>query len=97
LSTTKTIAAQVLESLRSHPACEFDQLVADCSDFTWNQLFYEVDRLSRLGQLRLTPTGNGHYFLRLTQNEESHETVIASGQAAASTIPVPLSLTEPEG
>ena len=70
LANTKTIAAQVLESLQRNPSCEFDTLVTDCSEFTWNQIFFEVDRLSRLGQLLLTPVGDGHYFLRLP-NERS--------------------------
>lgn len=96
LNTTKTITTQVSESLRGNPACEFDRLVADCSDFRWNQLFYEVDRLSRLGQLCLTPAGNGHYFLRLTQKEDSHETVIVTAQSTASTFPIPSALTDPE-
>jgi hypothetical protein len=96
LGTTKTITAQVLESLRSNPACEFDQLVVDCSGFTWNQLSYEVDRLSRRGQLCLTSTGNGRYFLRLMQKEESHETAIVTAQSTAGEIPIPSSLTEPE-
>jgi hypothetical protein len=60
----------VLESLARNPACEFNALVADCSEFTWNQLFYEVDRLSRNGQLRLTSVGGGNYFLRLPPTEE---------------------------
>ena len=51
---SKPIANQVLESLARNPACEFKQLVADCPEFTWNQLFYEVDWLSQLGQLSLT-------------------------------------------
>ena len=96
MSTAKTITAQVLESLRGNPACEFDQLVVDCSDFTWNQLFYEVDRLSRLGQLCLTPTGNGRYFLRLTQTEKSRETAIVTAQSTAGAVPIPSPLTEPE-
>ncbi|MGQ0694429.1 MAG: DUF2934 domain-containing protein [Nitrospiraceae bacterium] len=62
---TKSITMQVLESLQRNPVCEFDQLVEDCTNFTWNQIFYEVDRLSRLGQLFLTPVGRGHYSLRL--------------------------------
>lgn len=68
---SKPIAAQVLESLARNPACEFDRLVADCSEFTWNQLFYEVDRLSQLGQLCLTSVDGGHYFIRLPFTEET--------------------------
>ena len=49
---SKPIATQVLESLARNPACEFKQLVADCPEFSWNKLFYEVDWLSQLGQLQ---------------------------------------------
>ena len=61
---SKPIANQVLESLARNPACEFKQLVADCPEFTWNQLFYEVDWLSQLGQLCLTSV-SGHYSISL--------------------------------
>ena len=61
---SKPIATQVLESLARNPACEFKQLVADCPEFTWNQLFYEIDWLSQLGQLCLTSVG-GHYSISL--------------------------------
>jgi hypothetical protein len=66
---SKPITDQVLESLARNPACAFNTLVAECSEFTWNQLFYEVDRLSRIGQLYLTSVGGGHYFIRLAFTE----------------------------
>jgi hypothetical protein len=96
LGKTKTITAQVLESIQRHPACEFAQLVADCQEFTWNQLFYEVDRLSRLGQLGLTPADHGQYFLVLPEKEEHNQTPHVAGQPAAGTIPIPTSFEEPE-
>jgi hypothetical protein len=71
LLQSKPIATQILESLARNPACEFQQLVAECSEFTWNQLYYEVDRLSQLGQLCLTSVGGGHYFIRLPFTEET--------------------------
>lgn len=89
MANTKTIAAQVLESLQRNSSCEFDTLVAECSEFTWNQIFFEVDRLSRLGQLLLTPVGDGHYFLRLPQREESHETKTDSVTCPASLAVIP--------
>lgn len=71
LLQSKPIATRILESLARHPACAFQQLVSDCSEFTWNQLFYEVDRLSQLGQLLLTSVDGGHYFIRLPFTEEA--------------------------
>ena len=68
---SKPIADQVLESLARNPACEFHTLLAECSEFTWYQLFYEVDRLSRIGKLCLISVGDGHYFLRLAFAEDT--------------------------
>lgn len=70
MARTKPITTQVLETLQRNPGCEFDLLVKDCSEFTWNQLFYEVDRLSRLGQLCLTAVGGSHH-IRLPFTEET--------------------------
>jgi len=77
VANTKTLSIQLLESLQRNPGCGFDQLVKDCSEFTWNQLFYEVDRLSRLGQLCLIRVGAGHYFLRLPFTEETMKPPLA--------------------
>ena len=79
LSPSRSIATQILETLARKPACEFQQLVVDCSEFTWKQLFYEVDRLNQLGQLRLTSADGGHYFIRLPLPEE----VMTPGQVLA--------------
>jgi hypothetical protein len=84
LAHTKPITTQVLESLERNPSCAFDTLVANCSEFTWNQLFYEVDRLSRLGQLCLSSVGGGHYSLRLPQIEECHDTDTVQGESPTS-------------
>jgi len=65
MAIQKPLAVQMLESLKRNPSCGFDQLVADCSEFTWNQLYHEVGRLNRRGQLCMTRVGSDHYFLRL--------------------------------
>lgn len=85
---SKPITDQVLESLARHPACEFHTLVAECSEFTWNQLFYEVDRMNRIGQLCLTSVGGGHYFIRLAITEETMKSKQPHTQGNASQNPV---------
>jgi len=35
--------------------------VLACSALTWNQVFFELDRMSRLGQVVLKQEGPGHY------------------------------------
>jgi hypothetical protein len=62
---SKPIKTQVLECLERNPACDFETLVADCSEFTWSQLFYEVDQMRQLGQLCLTSGDSGSHIIGL--------------------------------
>ena len=62
---SKPITTQVLECLERHSTCEFQTLVQDCSEFTWKQLFYEVDRMRQLGQLYLTSVDDDNRFIGL--------------------------------
>lgn len=69
VANQKSMAVQMLESLRRNPSCGMDQLVTDCSGLTWNQLYCEVARLHRRGQLCLTRVNGDSYFLRLPQQQ----------------------------
>lgn len=95
MGNSKTITTHVLDALQRNPGCEFDRLVKDCSEFTWNQLFYEVDRLSRLGQLCVYPVGEGQYYLRLPNSEEARKPEPGAGMDAPSPSPVPEEASEP--
>jgi len=54
MSQQKLIAARILEFLRCSPECEFEALVTHYPEFTWNELYLEVARLSRAGQVIIT-------------------------------------------
>ena len=54
MSQQKPITDRILELLRSSPECEFEALVTRYPEFTWNELFAEVARLSRTGQVIIT-------------------------------------------
>ncbi len=54
MSQPKPITDRVLEFLQSSPECAFEALVARYPEFTWNELFLEVSRLNRTGQVRIT-------------------------------------------
>lgn len=58
-------AAAILDVFSSLQKCDLDMLVRACPTLTWNQVFSEVDRLSRSGQLRLSYLGHGHYSIEL--------------------------------
>ncbi len=54
MSQPKLITDRVCEFLRSSPECDFEALVRCCPEFTWNELFLEVSRLSRMGRVTIT-------------------------------------------
>ncbi len=54
MSPQKPITTRILEFLQSCPECEFEILVTRYPEFTWNELFLEVSRLSRMGQVTIT-------------------------------------------
>jgi hypothetical protein len=54
-----TIASKILQVVRAHPGCGLDDLVERLSDVQWSDVFVEVDRLSRAGQLRITKPDSG--------------------------------------
>lgn len=48
-----TIGDQILELVRANPGCTLDELMLSLSGVSWSEVFLEVDRMSRSGQLRL--------------------------------------------
>lgn len=53
------VADQILEFVKAHPNCTLDELTLQLQEWSWSQVFIEVDRLSRFGRLRLTKKGAG--------------------------------------
>jgi hypothetical protein len=59
---------RVLEVIVRSPGTAMDDIVLECPDLTWNQVFIAVDRLSREGALRLTLKGRGQYMVHLSND-----------------------------
>jgi hypothetical protein len=60
------VRARILAALRRNQyECDMEELVRACSSCTWNQVFLEVDRLTRTGELRLVSRGRGVYAVQL--------------------------------
>ena len=64
-----TVADRILKAVGRAPGCQLDDLDRSCPDLTWNQVFLEIDRLSRTGQVWVTAKGLGVYTVRLTTDE----------------------------
>ena len=67
MSQPGIVADRILDALHSTPDCQLDDLVLSLPELTWNQVFLEVDRLSRTGQVRMMAIGGGTYTIRLPE------------------------------
>lgn len=67
--TTPTITGRILEHVRVTPDCGLDDLVQHCEDFTWHEVFLEVNRLKLAGQLLLTSNGVGAFTMRVAEHK----------------------------
>jgi hypothetical protein len=52
---------KIMQVIIRSPDCSLEEVVLECPDLTWNQVFCEIDRMSRTGQVRLMPKGPGRY------------------------------------
>jgi hypothetical protein len=59
------LSNMIMETIVARRECCLDSLVVACSRFTWNQVFLEVDRMSRSGKLYLRRTGYAKYSVSL--------------------------------
>lgn len=66
-----TAEDQVIDMMRSVPACDLEEVVRQCPNLTWNQVFLVVDHLSRTGQIKLVPAKGGSYTLTLLRQQGS--------------------------
>lgn len=46
------IRRRIVSAIASTSECDLDTIVSLCGDVSWNQVFLEVDRMSRLGTIR---------------------------------------------
>lgn len=58
---------QVVEVIIRSPDTVLDDVVLECPNLTWSQVFMAVDRLSRKGILKLTPKGHGIHSVHLSE------------------------------
>jgi hypothetical protein len=73
MAEQETIGHRILKVVRRAPGCQLDELEQSLPGLTWNQIFLEVDRLSRMGQVRVMPMGNGTYSVRLSLKRKNRE------------------------
>ncbi|HSL04980.1 MAG TPA: hypothetical protein VK901_15740 [Nitrospiraceae bacterium] len=61
---------QVIDIVRRVHVCDLEEVVRQCADLTWNQVFLAVDRLSRSGKIMLVRRGRGMYTVTFPHQQE---------------------------
>lgn len=59
MSQQLAVADRIIQTVRVIPDCSLEELTHTLSDLSWSEVFLEVDRMSRSGQLILTRSGVG--------------------------------------
>jgi len=75
MATHSPVTDRVLGTVQRTHGCDLDTLTNSLSDLSWGQVFLEVDRLSREGQVLVTLGTGGRYMIRLPDHNrvpESH-------------------------
>ena len=65
LQSEDNLGRLLLRIVRKKKSCDLDELLGECTSHSWTQVFLEVDRLSRAGQLCLFCKKAGEYVVTL--------------------------------
>jgi len=68
------VTDRILDEVQRTHGCDLDMLAKSLSDLSWSQVFLEVDRLSRDGQVLVTSDTGGRYMIRLPEYKEEPAT-----------------------
>jgi hypothetical protein len=53
LTKQNNLRRRGLRIVRKQRMCDLDELILECTSYSWTDVFLEVDQLSRSGELRL--------------------------------------------
>lgn len=64
------VTDRILGTVQRTQGCDLDTLTNSLSDLSWGQVFLEVDRLSREGEVLVTRETGGRYMIRLPEHQK---------------------------
>jgi hypothetical protein len=65
MASNTPVTDRILGQVQRTHGCDLDTLTNSLSDLSWSQVFLEVDRLSRQGQVLVTLDTGGRYMIRM--------------------------------
>jgi hypothetical protein len=64
------VTDRILRAVKHAHQCDLDTLATSLPELTWNQMFFEIDRLSRSGEVVVTFDTGGRYMIQLPQHKK---------------------------
>jgi hypothetical protein len=74
MTSQTPVTDRILGQVQRTHGCDLDMLTKSLSDLSWSQVFLEIDRLSRDGQVQVTLDTEGRYMIRLPNHNKEPET-----------------------
>jgi hypothetical protein len=68
------VTDRILGTIKHTHGCDLDTLAERLPEFTWNQVFLEIDRLSRKGEIMVTCSTGGRYMIYLSDHKNGPKT-----------------------
>lgn len=70
MASSKPVTDRILRAVKRTHGCDLDTLATNLPGLTWNQVFFEIDRLSRNGEVVVTFGAGGRYMIRLPEQKK---------------------------
>jgi hypothetical protein len=64
------VTERILGTIKHTHGCDLDTLAENLPELTWNQVFLEIDRLSREGEILVTFGTGGRYKIQLPEHKK---------------------------
>jgi hypothetical protein len=68
------VADRILDAVKQTHGCDLDTLAESVPELSWNQVFLELDRLSRTGKIQVVFQLGGRYTIRLSEYPKDAQT-----------------------
>lgn len=81
MTKNMTMKDRIFEAIGCAPGCHLEDVVMSCPELRWNEIFAEVDRLGRTGELLVTTADHGGYLLTLPKRRTRTQSLSNSPKA----------------
>ncbi len=71
MPSAEPVTDRILRAIKRAHGCDLDSLATSLPELTWNQVFFEIDRLSRNGEVVVTFITGGRYMIRLPEHNKT--------------------------